>query len=141
MLTAFVVRQLLKLGLSRAGADRSAPWVAGLLIFALLGAILGILLHLYVRGEIKNHENAAAARVAPAHAEAAGERAADTIHQAKQEEQAHDAIQSSGPDTLPAPAAVAHNCNRLRRAGIVESRLPAPCRPGGGDGTQAAARP
>ncbi len=141
MLIAFFVNLLLKAGLQRATASRAAPWVAGLAVFALLGAILGAWLYFHDRGVVRNHENAAAAKVAPAHAEAAGERAADTINQTEQERKAHAAIQSSGPDTAPAPAAVAHNCQRLRRAGITESGLPAPCRSDGGDRGQAGPRP
>lgn len=141
MIIGFFFRMLLKAGLSQGRADKAAPWVAGLVGIALLGAFLATSLHFYVRGKIKDNENAAVAKVAPAHAKAAGERAADTIEQAEQERKAYGAIHTSGPDTAPAPAAVAHNCQRLRRAGIAESSLPAACRSGSGNGAQAGPRP
>lgn len=124
-----IIGLLVRKGLSQGRAEKMAPWLGGVAAIALLGLLAGLWLHFHDRAVIARNDAKAVAKVAPAHAKAAGQRAADTIKQADNERKAHDAINQSGPDTAPAPAAVAHNCQRLRRAGIDEGRLPAACRP------------
>lgn len=131
---------LVRKGLSQARAEKMAPWAGGAAAIALAALLAGLWLHFHDRGVVQRHEAKAVAKVAPAHADAAEQRAKDLVKQAEDERNAHAAIKSSGPDTVPAPAAVAHNCQRLRRAGFSEVSLPAACRLGSGDGTEAKAQ-
>lgn len=64
---------------------------------------------------------------------AADQRAADAIRNTKSEENLHHAIDTAPPGGELSPAAHALACERLRARG----RIPASCRPAGGDGSQA----
>ena len=73
----------------------------------------------------------------------AGERAAETrladqLQQLEMEKQYEDAI-GAAPGGANSPAAVALACQRLRRAGHLDSELPIPCRSGSGVHAEAAA--
>lgn len=102
------------------------------LVFLGLAALIGLALWgakcAYDAHIIKTHdteqENKTLKRVSGANDQAADERAADTIALEHKEQEAHDAIHQ-GPDAAPSPAAVRHNCERLRRSGYDTTRLPA----------------
>lgn len=117
--------------LARARLVPSWAWlVAGIALVACLGAIW---LHFHDKGVVADHEARLEARAAPAREHAADRRAADAIANTEQKEAYHEAIATAVAregDRAPGPAAVALNCERLRRAGVA---LPAACRPGGGD--------
>ena len=67
---------------------------------------------------------------------AADRRITDAASNAAQEEAYHAAIDAAPPGA-PAPAARALGCQRLRRAGKVDADLPALCRRGGAEGSEA----
>lgn len=130
-LTAIAV----KTAVSRAWAriPRSAKVIGGIILAALVALLLA---YCNGRSDGKAAGNLANAKAetkvarkdAQASGKAADDRAAETIAINKQEEGARDAIRQA-PDTRPSPAAVAHNCDRLRRAGKDLSTIPACRRP------------
>jgi hypothetical protein len=138
MIVAWFVRLLLGAGVSQARANRWAPYAAMVALVLLLAAFAATWLHIHDARVIDAHEAKLEARAAPARDQAAQERAQDAIANAQQRETYHDVIASSGPDVPPAPSSLALACERLRRAG---NGLPAACRPGGGDRTQASPAP
>jgi len=71
---------------------------------------------------------------------AAGERVADALVIQSNEQELIDAIEVI-PDDKPDAVRVALGCERLRQAGTREAALPLVCRPAGGDGAKAGARP
>lgn len=89
----------------------------------MLLAALGTAKCAYDRSIIKDHEAEIQQRAKPATDKAAEQRAKDAIAQAKNEEEAHDAIHSV-PDAAPAGPSHALACQRLRKLG----RNPASCR-------------
>jgi hypothetical protein len=107
-------------GLSETAA-RLIAYVGGALL--LLGAFAG-LVAAYNHHIIGQHEAKIEKRAAPATNQAATERAHDTITNANNEEEAHNAVHSV-PDAAPAGPSHALACARLKRQG----RLPPACRP------------
>jgi hypothetical protein len=89
----------------------------------LLIALLAIGKCAYDRSVIRQHEQKLEQRAKPATDKAASERAADTINNAKREEELHNAVHSV-PDAAPAGPSHALACERLRHAG----KHPASCR-------------
>jgi D-arabinose 1-dehydrogenase-like Zn-dependent alcohol dehydrogenase len=97
--------------------------------FAVIGAGI-VLLLLIVFAAVKIHDHRVVAqheqqlqqRAKPATDQAAAERSRDTITQAKNEEEAHNAVHSV-PDAAPAGPSHALACKRLRDHG----RHPASC--------------
>lgn len=69
---------------------------------------------------------------------AAEKRLADALAQEKVEEAYEEAIDAA-PGGRNSPAAIALACQRLRRAGYIDAKLPAECRSGIGYGAEAAA--
>ena len=114
----------LKVGVPQRFAKASV--IAALVLLAIGGGALA--LHLYNRSIIKTHdteqENKELKHVSAANDQAANERANETIALEHQEEETHNVIHQ-GPDSAPSPAAVRHNCERLRHAGRDTSKLPA----------------
>jgi hypothetical protein len=72
--------------------------------------------------------------------EAAEQRIEDALTQEKADEEYKDAIDAA-PGGVNSPAAVARACQRLRRAGYLNTELPIECRSGIGYGAEAAPRP
>jgi hypothetical protein len=99
---------------------------AKLVLFAVLAfgtlTILGLAKCAYDRNVIQKHEAGIQQRAKPATDKAADERARDTIAQAKNEEEAHNAVHSV-PDAAPAGPSHALACQRLHKLG----RHPASC--------------
>jgi hypothetical protein len=95
-------------------------------VFAVLGLLLVAALWggkcAYDKSVIKDHEAKIVERAKPATDKAADERARDTIAQAKNEEDAHNAVHSV-PDAVPAGPSHALACQRLHKLG----RHPASC--------------
>lgn len=98
---------------------------AGLALAAAIGALNA---WADARHQMKVERQAMKAREA-----AADQRAADAIRNTKSEENLHHAIDTAPPGGELSPAAHALACERLRARG----RIPASCRPAGGDGSQA----
>jgi hypothetical protein len=96
--------------------------VIAALVFGTL-TLLGIAKCTYDRNVIEKHEAKIQERAKPATDKAAEERARDTIAQAKNEEEAHNAVHSV-PDAIPAGPSHALACQRLHKLG----RNPAACR-------------
>lgn len=114
-----LVALALKLGI----APRFAKFaVIAALVFGTL-TLLGIAKCTYDRNLIKSHEAKIQERARPATDKASEERARDTIVQAKNEQEAHNAIHSV-PDAAPAGPSHALACERLRKRG----NAPAACR-------------
>ena len=104
---------------------RTAARVLSLLIlFCLIVAAAALLIRHHNATVIARHETALDQRAAPASVRAADQRAADAVTINQEERAYHDAIDNSGNDGAPDPAAVALGCERLRRAGVT---LPAAC--------------
>jgi hypothetical protein len=95
-------------------------------VFAILGLLLVAALWggkcAYDKSIIEKHDAKIIERAKPATDKAADERAKDTIAQAKNEEEAHNAVHSV-PDAAPAGPSHALACQRLRKLG----RHPASC--------------
>lgn len=112
---------------------RVPAWVKLAALFALVALLAGLWLHFHDKSVVADHEAALEQRAAPARDHAADQRAADAIANTEQKEAYHEAIDTAVAqhgDRAPGPAAVALNCERLRRARIA---LPPGCRPAGGD--------
>jgi hypothetical protein len=127
---ALLASLLVRVGLSAPIAKRAAPIVLAIVV---IGAVVGgakLWLSFHDAHVVAQHEAQLDARAAPARDNAAEQRAIDakTIHE--QEHSYHEAIANSVSDGPPDPAALALNCERLRRARIP---LPAACGPGRGD--------
>jgi type II secretory pathway component PulJ len=114
-----IIGALMARGLSEKVA-RLVAYLGGALL--LLGAFAG-LVAAYNHHVIGQHEAKIIARAKPATDQAANERAVDTITNAKNEEEAHNAIHSV-PDAAPAAPSHQLACQRLRKLG----RNPAACR-------------
>lgn len=114
-----IIGALMARGLSEKVA-RLIAYVGGALL--LLGAFAG-LVAAYNHHIIGQHEAKIEKRAAPATNQAASERAVDTITNAKNEEEAHNAIHSV-PDAAPAGPSHALACKRLHDHG----RNPSACR-------------
>lgn len=106
--------------------------MAAVLIFALLWLLKGC----YDDALIRDHDAAREAVAKGARDQAADQRAADTIANAKNEKDLHDAIDAAPRGGELSPAAHALACERLRKLG----RIPAACRAEGGDGGEAGSR-
>jgi hypothetical protein len=96
--------------------------VIALLAFGTL-TLLSIAKCAYDRNIIEQHEAKIQERAKPATDKAAEERARDTIAQAQNEQEAHNAVHSV-PDAAPAGPSHALACQRLHKLG----RNPAACR-------------
>ena len=101
------------------GARAIAYAGLALVILAMLGAAICSIR----KDAVEDHQVKVEARARPATDQAAKERAKDAIEQAKDEQEAQDAI-AAQPDTPIAPTSRALACQRLRDAG----RNPAACR-------------
>jgi hypothetical protein len=110
---------MLKLGVGDKAA-RAIAYVSLALLLA--GAFFGAKA-IYDHGVIAKHDAKIEKKAAKAVDQAAGERATDTIAQAKNEQEAHDAI-AAQPDQPIAPTSHALACQRLRKLG----RTPPACR-------------
>lgn len=95
--------------------------VIAAMVFGTL-TILGVAKCTYDRNVIEKHDAKIQERAKPATDKAADERAKDTIAQAKNEEEAHNAVHSV-PDAAPAGPSHALACQRLRKRG----HAPASC--------------
>lgn len=127
---AMLVSLLVRVGLSNTIAKRAAPIV---LATVAIGAVVGgarLWLSFHDGRVVAQHEAQLDARAAPARDRAAEQRAIDAETIREQEQCYHEAIANSVSDGPPDPAALALNCERLRRARIP---LPAACGPGRGD--------
>lgn len=112
------------------------PGVLGfiLLLLGTGGIFLGV--HLYDQHVIAQEDTRRIAAAAPAYDAAASQRATDTLANAANEKDLHDAIKTAPTGGTLSPAAHALACERLRKAGRT---LSASCRPAGGNGVQAPA--
>lgn len=104
----------------------------GAAVVAVIAAFL-IWLALHDRAVIDWHETEREAAAGEARETAADERLNDALTNARNEEDLHDAIDDAPKGGELSPAARALACERLRKLG----RIPAACRPEGGDGGQA----
>lgn len=112
-----------------AGIPRDWKFAGGLVL-----ATLAILTLVYCSGRSAGKDSVESDRleaevelqrdIGNATGNAADDRAAETIFIDESESEAHDAIDAA-PDSKPSPAAVAHNCQRLLRAGHDIARYPA----------------
>lgn len=114
---------LLGLALKAGIPPRFAKYAVVAALIALAVAFLSLGKCAYDRSVIKDHEAEIQQRAKPATDKAADERAKDTIAQAKNEQEAHNAVHSV-PDTAPAGPSHALACQRLHKLG----RNPASCR-------------
>lgn len=107
--------------------------VAKVLGFIALGLLLIAVLSLgkcaYDASIIEKHEQTREIKAGEAREDAADQRIDDAINNAKSEEELQNVIEAAPGGEL-SPAARALSCERLRRIG----RIPAACRPEGGDG-------
>jgi type VI protein secretion system component VasK len=103
--------------------EKGARVIATLGLFLLVLGILGTVVAMIRRDAVDDHQAKVERRAAPATDQAAAERARDTIKQAKNEQEAHDAVHSV-PDAAPAGPSHALACQRLRKLG----RNPPSCR-------------
>lgn len=104
--------------------------------FALCVALGALWLRYHNRAVIERHDARIAAQAAEARETAASERARDAATNAVQEERYHAAIEDAvdrAGDDKPGDAALALNCERLRRLG----RIPPACRLAGRNRGQA----
>jgi hypothetical protein len=111
-----------------------ARFAKPLLAFVALLALAGLIwaaIAIHDRNVVKTHDATVNAKViaktTPANARAADQRSIDTIALAQHEKEAHDAIHSV-PDAAPAAPTVRLGCQRLRRQGTPDAKLPAVCR-------------
>lgn len=108
----------------------SLLWLIGpygrrvLIAIALMGAV-ATLWTLHNRRVIKQYESDRAAAAVPAHLGAADQRTVDSAIQASQKEAYEQAIRHAPNSGAPSPVAISLNCERLRRAKLVD--LPAAC--------------
>lgn len=116
---SFLLPLALKLGIPA----RFAKFAVIAALVALGIALLGLGKCAYDRSVIKTHDTKIQERARPATDKAAEERARDTITQAKNEQEAHNAVHSV-PDAAPAAPSHALACQRLRKLG----RNPPACR-------------
>ncbi len=128
---------LLKLGLSKATADKAAPIVlvvAALAALASLATAFGIWLHVHDRGVIENHvtkaNNTTLRTTITANETAAGEQLRDQRDLSDVKRSYDDAIHNPRPGAS-ADARVRFNCERLRRQGHRDTDLPEVCRHAG----------
>ena len=112
---------LLKFATSIVGPKFAKAAIFGVLALLIGGALWGGKC-VYDKNVISKHEQQLQQRAKPATDKAAAERAKDTIAQAKNEKEAHDAVHSV-PDAVPAGPSHALACKRLRDRG----RHPASC--------------
>ena len=112
--------------------EKLARPVAIALGVALIIALLAIGKCSYDRHIVNAYVDQVQRDAAPATSNAAVQRAADTITNARNEKDLHNAIDAA-PGGALSPAAHALACERLHKAG----RNPASCGPAGGDGKQA----
>jgi hypothetical protein len=123
---AFLIGRILALGVPK----RLAAPLLGLFALLALAGLLWAGIAYHDRGVIKANETQHEAKLAPVIAKAgdnaADQRSADAITNAKTEQGDHDAV-AKAPESAPSPAAVALACNRLRRAHKDVSKNPA-CR-------------
>lgn len=103
--------------------------VVAVALIALLWGLKGC----YDDALIVDHEAEREAAASGARETAADQRASDTLTNAKNEEDLHNAIDAAPKGGMLSPAALALNCERLRKLG----RIPAACRAAGSDGSQA----
>jgi hypothetical protein len=114
-------------------------WGIGAVVVLIAAVLIGIKVHDH--RVIAAHEAAQRAKDAQASLEAerranalreaaAAQRQTDTLAVAKSERELIDAIKQV-PDEKPDPVRVRLGCERLRRAGRINSDLPAVCRPAG----------
>lgn len=87
-------------------------------------------------GVIREHEAEREAIAAPAREAASNQRAADTVTNTANEKDLHNAIDQAPKGGQLSPAALALNCERLRKAG----RVPPACGRSSSDGSQAPAK-
>lgn len=130
---AFLLPLVMKLGVPQRLA---APVAKVALIIAAAALLIGGFLlwdHFDDKAAVREHEVERELKAADARETAAAERVADTIANAKSEQEMHDAIDYAPKGGELSPAANALACERLRRIG----RIPPACRPAGGDGSQA----
>lgn len=110
---------------------------AKVLGFITLGLLLIAVLSLgkcaYDASVIEQHETEREVKAGAAREEAADQRLRDQINNARDEKELHDVIEAAPEGGEVSPAARALACERLRRIG----RIPAACRPEGGDGAEA----
>jgi hypothetical protein len=118
-MTPVLIARLVALGCPPAFAK---PLLAVVAAIALIGAVWGAM-KLHDHRVIDNHEAKIERRAAPATDKAATERANDTIANAKNDQERHDAINAQ-PDQPIAPTSRALACARLRQRG----HAPASCR-------------
>jgi hypothetical protein len=113
------------------------------LVVALIAGFAGWLA-LHDRAVVQRHEEKIEQQAAPARDQAATERVDDAVTNTRNEQDLHNAIDAAATGNTPGsavspalnPLAHALACERLRKLG----RVPAACRPEGGDRGQAGAR-
>ncbi|OGT55466.1 MAG: hypothetical protein A3E01_09160 [Gammaproteobacteria bacterium RIFCSPHIGHO2_12_FULL_63_22] len=108
------------------------PLILSVAVTALVG-LLGVAKCSYDRSVIAEHEAAREAKTSAAREVAAEEQAVDTIRNTHNEKDLHDAIRSAPSGGALSPAALALNCERLRKLG----RIPEACRSASGGGAEA----
>lgn len=113
---------LLNFAAGLVGPKFAKPAIFAVLAILILGTLWGGKCA-YDKNVVGKHEQKLQQRAKPATDKAASERAKDTIAQAKNEEEAHNAVHSV-PDAAPAGPSHALACKRLRDHG----RNPASCR-------------
>lgn len=127
---------LARWGLGERAAKALAPVAAVVAVLALLAAVWGAS-QLWDRHDdrqaVRQAEDKREAKAGAARENAASERVADAIANARSEEELHDAIDNAPKGGELSPAARALACERLRRRG----NAPAACGPAGGDGIEA----
>jgi len=111
-----------------------ARFAKPLLAVAALLALTGLIwaaIAIHDHNVVKTHDATVNAKViaktTPANDRAADQRSIDSINITKQEQEAHNAIHSV-PDAAPAAPTVRLGCQRLRRQGTPDAKLPAVCR-------------
>lgn len=130
------------------GFAAGLPAAQKALRIAVMVIVLGVLLLLsYCQGR-SDGSNAVKLKDAEARQEqlkqefAAGERAAETRladeRRQLEAEKTYEDVIAKAPGGRNSPASVALGCQRLRRAGYLDSELPADCRSGVGFGAEAA---
>jgi hypothetical protein len=125
-----LVRLLVRGGLSDTVAKRAAPVLLAMAVIVAVAGGAKLWMWRHDAGVVAQHEAQLDVRAATARDAAAEQRAVDAETFHEQERAYHEAIENSGSDGPPDPAALALNCERLRRARVP---LPAACGPGRGD--------